>query len=172
MEEKITEDLKIAQKELWLKIKAIKFCMLTSLRDNMVLHSRPMTTQQIEFDGSLWFFTSENTSAAKEIQQEHQVNATFADLEHNIYISLSGTANIVHDENKAKELWHPLCKAWFPKGVNDPALRLLKVDVHEAEIWDSPSSKMVQLYSIAKAIVTGSTAYNMGEHKKIETIVT
>ena len=36
-----------------------------------------------------------------------------------------------------KELWSPVYKAYFPEGLDDPALRLLKVNVHKAEYWES-----------------------------------
>jgi general stress protein 26 len=38
----------------------IDFCMLTTV-DEGHLRSRPMSTQEFEFDGDLWFFTSEET---------------------------------------------------------------------------------------------------------------
>ena len=38
----------------------IDFCMLTTI-DGGVMRSRPMSTQQTEFDGDLWFFTSDRT---------------------------------------------------------------------------------------------------------------
>lgn len=38
----------------------IDFCMLTTM-DGGHLRSRPTSTQQFEFDGDLWFFTSEKT---------------------------------------------------------------------------------------------------------------
>ena len=67
-----------------------------------------------------------------------------------------------------KELWNPIHKAWFPKGVDDPNLGLLRVDIEKAEYWDPPSSKVVQLIGFAKAIVTGK-AYDeeATEHQKV-----
>lgn len=73
----------------------------------------------------------------------------------------------MRDKEKAKELWKPLLKAWFPKGLEDPDLALLKVSVESAEYWDAPSSKMVQIAGIAKAAVTGQR-YQGGENKKLD----
>jgi len=39
--------------------------MLTSL-DGGIIRSRPMSTQQAEFDGDIWFFTSDNTHKVEE----------------------------------------------------------------------------------------------------------
>ncbi|NJM53722.1 MAG: pyridoxamine 5'-phosphate oxidase family protein [Blastocatellia bacterium] len=42
-------------------IEDIDFAMLTTFSNNK-LRSRPMSTQQVEFDGDLWFFTGDNTN--------------------------------------------------------------------------------------------------------------
>ena len=66
-----------------------------------------------------------------------------------------------------KELYNPAIKAWFPQGLDDPNLALLKVTPLQAEYWDSSSSKMITLLQMAKAIATGEK-YNEGQHGKIE----
>jgi general stress protein 26 len=65
-----------------------------------------------------------------------------------------------------EELWNPILKAWFPKGLDDPSICLLKVDVEQAEYWDSPSSTLVQVVGFVKAMVTGQRA-DGGENEKI-----
>lgn len=72
-------------------------------------------------------------------------------------------AAIVRDAALARELWNPLYRAWFPGGLDDPDLTLLRVDVERAEYWDSPSSAVVQLTGFIKAIATGTRA-DGGEH--------
>ncbi|MEJ7595469.1 MAG: pyridoxamine 5'-phosphate oxidase family protein [Planctomycetaceae bacterium] len=46
-----------------------------------------------------------------------------------IYVSLSGRATLVQDRQLIEELWHEDLRVWFPEGVNDPLLSLLRVDV-------------------------------------------
>jgi len=148
-------------------IKEIRFAMLTTVDGEGQLHSRPMATQSTEFDGYLWFFTGQSTPKVGEIQKEQYVNLSYASPEHNRYVSVSGRAEIVRDRKKAEELWNPLLKAWFPKGLEDPELVLLKVRVERAEYWDSPSSAVVQLAGFLKAIVTGKPASG-GENEKLD----
>jgi pyridoxamine 5'-phosphate oxidase like protein len=75
----------------------------------------------------------------------------------------------VRDRQKIEELWNPIYKAWFPKGLEDPDLALLKVEVQEAEYWDTPSGKMVQLIGFVKAIATGeSYKSSKDEHDKLD----
>ena len=44
-----------------------------------------------------------------------------------------------------KELWNHLYQAWFPQGLEEPDLALLKVDVERAEYWDAPSGTMAEI---------------------------
>ncbi len=147
-------------------IKDIDFAMLTTVDTDGVLRSRPMSTQEAEFDGTLWFFTSDKTHKVEEIERDNRVNASYAEPKDNVYVSVSGTAAIVKDKAKMEELWNPILKAWFPKGLDDPNICLLKVDVEQAEYWDSPSSTLVQIVGFVKALVTGQRA-DGGENKKI-----
>ena len=149
-------------------IKDIRFAMLTTAMPDGTLRSRPMATQQAEFDGDLWFFTGQSTAKVDEIQQDQHVNISYANPDDNRYVSVSGRARLVRDQQKMKELWNPMFKAWFPDGLDDPDLVLLKVDVTQAEYWDSPSSKMVQLAGLVKALATGQRADDIGENEKLQ----
>jgi len=146
-------------------IEDIDFAMLTTVNGGQ-LRSRPMSTQEFDFDGDLWFFTSDNTHKVDEIERDNRVNVAYAKPEDNVYISVSGKAQLVKDREKIEELWNPILKAWFPKGLDDPTLSLLKVSVEEAEYWDSPSSTIVQLVGFVKALVTGKPA-DGGDHGKV-----
>jgi general stress protein 26 len=144
----------------------IDFCMLTTI-DGGYLRSRPMSTQVFEFDGDLWFFTSDNTHKIGEIDKDNRVCAAYSNPDDNTYLSVSGRAEVVKDRAKMEELWSPVLKAWFPEGLDDPHICLLKVPVEQAEYWDAPSSKLVQLFGMVKAIATGQEA-DYGENKKID----
>lgn len=118
-------------------IKDIDFAMLTTVNEDGRLLSRPMSTQEVEFDGDLWFITSVDTGKAGDIQRESQVNVAYAKPEKQRFVSVSGTAVLVNDRAKIDELWSPVYKAYFPNGKDDPNLRLIKVRVDQAEYWDS-----------------------------------
>lgn len=149
-------------------IKDIKFAMLTTVEDDGSLRSRPMGTQQVEFDGDLWFFAGASSAKVGEIQHDRQVNVSYADTDHQRYVSVSGTAQLVRDRAKIEELWNPIFKAWFPDGLDDPDLALLKVAVERAEYWDSPSSKVVQLYGFVKTVATGKRPSDeIGDNEKL-----
>lgn len=148
-------------------IKEIKFAMLTTAEPDGTLRSRPMATQTTEFDGTLWFFTAASAPKVEEIEQDHHVNLSYAAPDKNLYVSVSGKARMMRDRQKAQELWNPAYKAWFPKGLEDPDLALLKVNVEQAEYWDSSSSAVVHLVGFVKALATGER-YHAGENEKMD----
>ncbi len=153
-------------KKLWGLIKDIKFGMLTTQEPDGTLRSRPMANQKEEFDGTLWFFTGASSAKVDEVQREHHVNVSYADPDNDRYVSVSGMAQLVRDRQKMEDLWNPVLKAWFPQGLDDPDLALLKVDARQAEYWDSPNGAVVHLLGLAKAVATGQPAQS-GENEKI-----
>ncbi len=149
-------------------VKDIKMAMLTTVAADGSLRSRPMATLSTDFDGDLWFFTSDDSPKVDEIIEDQHVGLAYSSFEKQEYVSVSGVAGLVRDPERARELWTPAAKVWFPAGPTDPHLVLLRVSVKSIEYWDAPSSKMVILYGMAKAILTGDKPKNLGEHKKIQ----
>jgi general stress protein 26 len=140
-----TTEQEVNMKKLATMIRGIKIAMLTTVSPDGRLRSRPMATQEAEYDGTLWFFTQASSDKIGEILQFPQVNASYVSAGDHRYVSLSGRATLVQDAEKAKELWTPAHRAWFPLGLDDPELALLRVDVERAEYWDMLSAAMVEL---------------------------
>lgn len=134
-------------------VKAIDFCMLTTIAEDGSLHSRPMSVNgQIEPNGDLWFFTYADSAKVDEIEQAKQVNVSFSAPDKQRYVSMSGTAQTLRDRAKMQELWKPELKAWFPKALDEPEIALLKVTVATAEYWDAPAgwvAKTLGFFAIA-----------------------
>ncbi len=145
----------------------MRFAMLTTLSQDGRLHSRPMTTQELSDDGKLWFYTSLDSEKVIEAQDKPWVNLAYTNEGSSLYVSVSGHAQLVKDREKIKEFWNPMAAAYFPKGVEDPQLALLSVDVDQAEVWDSPSAAPVRLFNMLKAIVTGKMD-DQGHHEHLE----
>ena len=138
------------------KIKGIQIAMMTTVETDGSLRSRPMATQDMEFDGDLWFFTKASAPKVDDVQHDQQVNLGYAKPGDNLFVSISGSAQLVRDRQKIDELWKPALKAWFPDGKDDPDLALLKVNVENAEYWDAPSGVAGRLYVVAKGLATGA----------------
>lgn len=146
------------------KIKGVRFGMFTTTDDGNVLSSRPLATQQIDNEGNMWFITSDEAGFVNDLQRHPNVNVSFSDPGHHTYLSVFGQAYLLKDRAKARELWNPLARGWFPGGLDDPHLALIRLKIQSAEYWDAGSSKMKQLLHIAKAAVTGQPAQDVGRH--------
>jgi len=155
-----------ARELLWDLIKDTRFAMFTTRHRNGHLHSRPMTTQngRVDEDDSLWFFMSKSGDPFADILADPTVNVAYANPAQDHYVSVSGTALVVDDPTRKKELWNKLAGAWFPGGVTDPDLGLVQVRITHASYWDVKESKLVQLYAMAKAAITGKPPTDVGRH--------
>ena len=158
-----------ARSRLWSLVKDIRFAMFTTRHANGHLHSRPMTTQnsRIDEDSSLWFFMSRGGDPVEDLTADPMVNLVYADPGEDIYVSISGTAAVVQDAPKTRELWSKMAESWFPGGTTDADLALVQVKIIHANYWDVNESKLVQLMHIAQAVVTGERPATLSQQAEI-----
>ena len=143
------------------QIRDIRMAMLVTRDANGQLRARPMATQEVEFDGDLWFFTAADSDKAREVAEDNRVAVIYADADSHRYVSVSGVATILEDPERARELWTPTLKMWFAGGVTDRNLRLLRVEVDQAEYWDAPGGAVTQLFGFLKRAVGAGLATGM-----------
>ena len=134
-------------------IKGARIAMLTTVSTEGQLVSRPMATQQTEFNGDVWFFAEADSPKIADLERDPRVNVAYSESN---FVSLAGTASIVRDVAKKRELWDANAAAWFGgKDAEDPSVVLIKVDAETAEYWDTPS-RPATLVKVVKARLTGS----------------
>ena len=114
-------------------IKDVRVAMLTTTRPDGRLVSRPLGTQEVEFDGDLWFATEADSAKVAEIAANPFVNVSYASTSDNTYVSVSGRAEVIDDRAKVEALWSPGMKLFVPGGKDDPNLRLIRVSADTAE---------------------------------------
>jgi general stress protein 26 len=146
-------------------VKDAKVGLLTTMTADGHLVSRPLAMQQIEFDGDLWFFSQDPSPKIDDIGGNPEVNVAFESGKG--WVSIAGTATVSHDDAKIDELWNSMASAWFPEGREDPSVSLIKVTAHTAEFWANFDPKVVQLFKLAKAAVSGGQP-DLGENKTVE----
>jgi general stress protein 26 len=145
-------------------LEGARVAMLTTVGEEGRLFSRPMAMHEVDSGGYLWFFTGLHTHAVTELKRDDRLNVSVS--HGNTYVSISGRGAIVEDPKKAAALWSPLYKAWFPKGLDDPDLTLIRVSVETAEYWDSPGGPVNSLIGYVRNIATGEVA-DVGEHGEL-----
>jgi general stress protein 26 len=148
--------------ELYSLVEGIETAMLTSRRFDGTLISRPMATQEKRPRVDFWFVTSTETHKVDEIEAQPEVNLAYYNNKSREWVSVSGTARIVSDRDLIRELYKPDWKAWFGDeggvrngGPNDPRLVLIEVEAHEATYLKTNEPRAVQLFKVAKALITG-----------------
>lgn len=143
-------------------------CMLTTMTEDGRHVSRPMALQETDFDGDLWFFTYDDSDKVRQVIANPEVNVAFADEKHSTWTSVAGRASVVHDQAKAKELYSPMLRVWFPDGLETPGVALLKVEAQTAEYWDAPSSTVKTAIGALRAAVTKNPDAFPAENKTVE----
>lgn len=129
----------------------MKFAMLTTRAIDGTLSSRPMTTLETEFDGTLWFLAAADSLKALDIEQRPKVNLGYAAPERGRYVSVSGTARVLRDRARAHQLWQPQFQTWFPGGPDDENVAVLQVEITSADYWEAPGGRAEQVYAIERA---------------------
>jgi general stress protein 26 len=143
-------------------VEAVKVCMFATVQHDYSIFSRPMQHTHVDAEGNLWFFSNEHSGKVDEISKDNQVYLIYSHPGQNTYVHIQGECTVVNDREKIKELWSPLIEAWFPKGKDDPALCLLKVETQNAKYWDDNANRFIIFFNMVKAIATGDT-YKKGE---------
>jgi general stress protein 26 len=147
------------------KVKAINTAMLVTREDDGCLRSRPMRLLKIK-GTDLLFLTGYQSGISQETHQDKNVNVSFADEGKMVFVSFSGKGTVSKDPALIEELWQEPFKAWFPEGKKDPNIAVLRIAVDHAEYWDTPSSPVVHVIGLVKAMVTGKPA-DPGDHEKL-----
>ncbi|RLL48383.1 general stress protein [Oceanobacillus piezotolerans] len=139
-------------------IKDVDTAMLTTLTEDGLI-SRPMKTQDVEFDGDLWFFTKKETNKYEEILHDQEVNVAYAGKS---YVSIRGRAEIIEDLEKKKELWSKAYEKIMQTSYDDPNVVLLRVKAEAAEYWDTSNftKKIAFLYKRMTGQSSESTDVN------------
>ncbi len=145
-------------------VEPARVAMLTTLDGQGQLTSKPMSPVELDAQGCLWFFTDVHSTSSAQLER---LNLSFCNVERGDYVSVVGRGELLEDLERAKELWTPMARPWFPDGPASPQLRLLKIVPNSAEYWDSPNSKMVRLFAIA-ASVAAAKPVGLGEHGNLE----
>ena len=153
--------------ELRRRIEGIAVAMVTTIAPDGVLRCRPMLVERLQPDATLIFLTHLSSQKVDDVHRDPRVNVAFQSDKGDCYISVGGTASVVHDEARFRELWNPTYRAWFPGGPGDPDSAILTIAIERIDYWDVPSSRMVRLWGVVRALATGQVAES-GDHQTID----
>jgi general stress protein 26 len=149
-------------------IDSFQTAMLVTSTPNGELRSRPMALAHRADDGNIFFATKADAGKIDEILHHPAVNIAMQSS--SAYLSVSGQAEVVNDQDKVEELWQPSWKLWFEGGKTDPSIVLLKVHATSGEYWNfDTADKLAFLFEAGKAVLKGETVdYDEVDHGKVE----
>ena len=107
------------------------------------------------FDGTLWFITDKRSRKVAAIESGAATTLLFQNDKNGCYLQLTGRASVVEDRARLEELYTTLQRTWFPKGLDDPDITLVRFDADEANYWDSHDSYIRLAAAFATSMVTG-----------------
>jgi len=148
-------------------VRDIEIAMVTTVTPDGALRSRPMATRTFDDDGRLWFFAADDSEMAVDLKEEHAVNVSYAEPKKQRYISVTGAATLIRNREKAREMWVPALRAYFPAGLDDPHLVLLCVRVVTAEYWHTLVGSGTSVFADEKHS-QASKRTDASEHVKVE----
>jgi general stress protein 26 len=106
------------------------------------------------FDGSLWFITDKRSRKVRAIESGATTSLLFQNDKEGAYLHLTGRASVIDDRGKLEELYTTLQRTWFPLGLDDPNITLVRFDAEQGDYWDSHDSLVRLAFAFAKSIVT------------------
>lgn len=150
------------RKELVDLVNDIEIAMMTTQRADGLLVTRPMATQECEFDADLWFVTSIESGKVADIRANPHVNIAYYSDSSKEWVSVAGEAVLSQDRGKIRDLYASDWKMWFGEeggerdgGPDDPRLCLIFVKPLSVHCMKSKYSKPRVLFEIAKGMATG-----------------
>lgn len=135
-------------------VKKARVCMFCTKVNDMPFETRPMSMQDVDDEGNIWFFSGESSNKNLQIEEENHVQLVYSNKGDYEFLTVYGTAEIIKDKAKAEELWEPIVKAWFKDGVDDPDLTIIKVIPKDVYYWDTQHGRVTSMVKIAIATMT------------------
>jgi len=111
------------------------FCTAVGVGDSGA--TRPMSVQEVDDQGHLWFLSASDSHKNREIAEVPSVRLFFQASEHAGFLALTGQAAVSHDRKKIKKLWKPVLKTWFTEGEDDPRITVIRVAPSGGYYWDN-----------------------------------
>ena len=142
-------------RELTEKAESCFFC--TRITQGEEIKTRPMSMQEIDEQGNLWFLSASDSHKNKEIYEDPAVQLFFQGSAHSDFLSLYGYASISTDKAKIGQLWKPILKTWFTEGKDDPRITVIKVTPESGYYWDNIHGNAVAFVKMVAGAIAGKT---------------
>jgi general stress protein 26 len=148
--ERIKTD-EIAIKQMKDAANLANICMLITTGADSKRTNRPMAATRIDDEGNCWFFASKSSGKIKDISINNKIQLVFANPDTDEYLEIHGSGITICDQDEIQKNWSPLVNEWFPRGITDPEICLVKIEVSCVFYWD------VALQEIRRLVIKTTT---------------
>lgn len=135
----------------------IDICLFCTDINNGALHAVPMSRQEVDDAGTIWFLGNAESDTCKNIEKDNQVSLQFAKVSDYEFLTVAGTASVSRDQARIDKYWNKFMEAWFEKGNDDPTIRVIEVKPSDAQFWETKDGKMLTMLKIAASAITGKS---------------
>ena len=143
-----------AKKKLKEMAEDIDFALMATGLSKPPFHTIPMSTKSVDEHGCIWFLSGKDSTHNANIEADGRSQLNYADKGSMEFLTVFGSAEIVTEKSKLKELYGSSDDAWF-NGVDDPNLSAIKVTPCDAHYWDPKNGKLVTMFHIGVSSITG-----------------
>ena len=119
--------------------------------------TRPMSVQEVDDDGTLWFLSASDSHKNRELEKDPAVRLFFQGSEHAGFLTLTGTATVSRDRKRIEDLWKPVLKVWFTEGEDDPRITVIGVRPTGGYYWDNKHGSAVAGIKMLVGAAIGKT---------------
>jgi general stress protein 26 len=130
---------------------------ITNIKTGLPVSARPMTVQEVDEQGNLWFLLANDSETYKELQAEPLAQLFFQGSTYSDYLNVYGIASVSADKEKIKQFWKPTLKTWFTEGEDDARIAVVKLEPSEAYYWDNKHGNAVAFIKQLAGAALGKT---------------
>lgn len=130
---------------------------ISNIKTGLPVSARPMTVQEVDEQGNLWFLIANDSETYKELQAEPLAQLFFQGSKYSDYLNAYGIVTISEDKEKIKQFWKPTLKTWFTEGEDDPRIAVIKLEPSEAYYWDNKHGNAVAFIKQLAGAAIGKT---------------
>lgn len=129
--------------------------MHTFPKDENYPYGTPMSRQEVDENGIIWFLVSIESQTAKNITQNNKVSLSFSHVSDYKFLKVDGIGELLVDQERIDKYWNKFVEVYFEKGKEDPSIRILKVTPDDVFYWDTKTNKIMTFLHVATAAITG-----------------
>jgi general stress protein 26 len=129
--------------------------LCTHVNGTKHIHAVPMSTQEVDEEGNIWFLFSSESETYQHLQEDKTVCLLYSDIKNYNFLSIHGSTEISGSKVIIDKYWNKMMEGWFEKGKDDRRIRVLKVIPSEAHYWDNKTNKLVTFLKVAVSALSG-----------------